>query len=131
MTEHERLPVSGATVAALDLDAKVRRLTEERDGAREQRDDVCELVEVVRGQLTARAESAEAEVVELRDTLGRRRDSHTQLRRDNDALRSRLAAVEALHVAEGDGDDKWCEHDGFPWPCDTVRATLAVTTGEG
>jgi hypothetical protein len=45
---------------------------------------------------TARAESAEAEVGTLRDTLARRTDSHTQLVRENETLRARLAAVEAL-----------------------------------
>ena len=44
---------------------------------------------------TARAESAEAEVGTLRDTLARRTDSHTQLVRENEALRAKVAEVEA------------------------------------
>ena len=46
----------------------------------------------------ARAESAEAEVGTLRDTLARRTDSHTQLVRENEALRAKVAAVEAHPV---------------------------------
>jgi len=45
---------------------------------------------------TARAESAEAEVGTLRDTLARRTDSHTQLVRENETLRAKVAAVESL-----------------------------------
>ena len=45
---------------------------------------------------TARAESAEAEVGTLRDTLARRTDSHTQLVRENETLRAKVAAVQAL-----------------------------------
>ena len=47
-------------------------------------------------RLVARAEAAEAEVVTLRDTLARRTDSHTQLVRENETLRAKVAAVQAL-----------------------------------
>ena len=80
---------------------------------------------------TARAESAEAEVGTLRDTLARRTDSHTQLVRENEALRARLAAVEALTVDWPCSDDT-CDGDctGCAYASD-LRAALAVTTGEG
>lgn len=88
---------------------------------------------------TARAESAEAEVGTLRDTLARRTDSHTQLVRENEALRAKVAAVEAIH-----GRTHWCFGGDDPddlrdnivfepntewWPCPTFAAL--ATTGEG
>ena len=85
---------------------------------------------------TARAESAEAEVGTLRDTLARRTDSHTQLVRENETLRAKVAAVEALA-------DQWADRkrsdgmSGNAWIGITLagvaadlRAALA-TTGEG
>ena len=81
---------------------------------------------------TARAESAEAEVGTLRDTLARRTDSHTQLVRENETLRAKVAAVEALHVrVERQFFRDSCNYcAGDQWPCPTIAA-LAVTTGEG
>ena len=85
---------------------------------------------------TARAESAEAEVGTLRDTLARRTDSHTQLVRENETLRAKLTAVEAVHVRCGEGvcnagpKPEICHECGVAWPCPTFAA-LAVTTGEG
>jgi len=88
---------------------------------------------------TARAESAEAEVGTLRDTLARRTDSHTQLVRENETLRAKVAAVEAIH-----GRTHWCFGGDDPddlrdnivfepntewWPCPTFAAL--ATTGEG
>jgi hypothetical protein len=72
------------------LVAKVRDLTEENASYAD------ELLTCDRQEWYVRAESAEAEVVTLRDTLTRRTDSHTQLRRDNDKLRAKVAAVERL-----------------------------------
>ena len=85
---------------------------------------------------TARAESAEAEVGTLRDTLARRTDSHTQLVRENETLRAKVAAAEALA-------DQWADRkrsdgmSGNAWIGITLagvaadlRAALA-TTGEG
>lgn len=85
---------------------------------------------------TARAESAEAEVGTLRDTLARRTDSHTQLVRENETLRAKVAAVQALA-------DQWADRkrsdgmSGNAWIGITLagvaadlRAALA-TTGEG
>ena len=75
----------------------------------------------------ARAEAAEAEVATLRDTLARRTDSHTQLVRENEALRAKVAAVEALvrdWPCSDDGDCTGCAY------ASDLRAALA-TTGEG
>jgi len=110
---------------------------------------------------TARAESAEAEVGTLRDTLARRTDSHTQLVRENEALRAKVAEVEAkrdefadllaralpavaaLARVEALGDSNPDHADtcgsmltpGAGYPCSCwqadLRAALAVTTGEG
>ncbi len=84
----------------------------------------------------ARAEAAEAEVGTLRDTLARRTDSHTQLVRENETLRAKVAAAEALA-------DQWADRkrsdgmSGNAWIGITLagvaadlRAALA-TTGEG
>ena len=95
---------------------------------------------------TARAESAEAEVGTLRDTLARRTDSHTQLVRENEALRAKVAEgrrivgmlAEAVE-SECEDDPEMChEHDRTddgrcPLLVDLNRAhaALAVTTGVG
>jgi hypothetical protein len=110
------------------LEAEVRRLTSHADG----------LSENLGGDLiawAARAESAEAEVVTLRDTLARRTDSHTQLVRENETLRAKVAAVEAVHVRCGEGvcnagpKPEICHECGVAWPCPTFAAL--ATTGEG
>ena len=93
-----------------------------------------------------RSEAAEAEVGTLRDTLARRTDSHTQLVRENEALRAKVAEgrrivgmlAEAVE-SECEDDPEMChEHDRTddgrcPLLVDLNRAhaALAVTTGEG
>ena len=105
---------------------KVERLDEAIDRARWERAQA----EDAETEATARAESAEAEVVTLRDTLARRTDSHTQLVRENEALRAKVAAVEALTVDWPCSDDT-CDGDctGCAYASD-LRAALAAT-GEG
>ena len=124
----------------------MRRLTESRA--------------TVAANLAASLLRAEAEVVTLRDTLARRTDSHTQLVRENEALRAKVAAVEAkrdefadllaralpavaaLARVEALGDSNPDHADtcgsmltpGAGYPCSCwqadLRAALA-TTGEG
>ena len=99
-----------------------------------------------RDQAEARAESAEAEVVTLRAKVARRTDSHTQLVRENEPLRAKVAEgrrivgmlAEAVE-SECEDDPEMChEHDRTddgrcPLLVDLNRAhaALAVTTGEG
>lgn len=93
-----------------------------------------------------RAESAEAEVGTLRDTLARRTDSHTQLVRENEALRAKVAEGRRIVgmlaetvVSECEDDPEMCHgHDRTddgrcPLLVDLNRAhaALAVTTGGG
>ena len=80
-----------------NLAAMIRRLSEFLDGRglESWKHGACWAAEDAIKTLIARAESAEAEVVTLRDTLARRTDSHTQLVRENETLRARLDAVEA------------------------------------
>lgn len=135
---------------------KVERLDEAIDRARWERAQA----EDAETEATARAESAEAEVGTLRDTLARRTDSHTQLVRENEALRAKVAEVEAkrdefadllaralpavaaLARVEALGDSNPDHADtcgsmltpGAGYPCSCwqadLRAALA-TTGEG
>ena len=98
-----------------------------------------------RDQATARAEAAEAEVGTLRDTLARRTDSHTQLVRENETLRAKVAAVEAekeailgqvdqaarlLRLNGKQADAQTVIAQVRRWPEFVDRAALA-TTGEG
>lgn len=95
---------------------------------------------------TARAESAEAEVVTLRDTLARRTDSHTQLVRENETLRAKVAEGRRIVGMLAEAVESECEDD--PEMChghdrtddgrcpllvdlNRAHAALAVTTGEG
>lgn len=124
-------PASGA---GLDLDALHETICDKFTGMAEVRQAADLLVAEVRrltrlGQcdldLLMRAEAAEAEVVTLRDTLARRTDSHTQLVRENETLRAKVAAVEKVA-------DEWDHREYVRYPEDfaaTIRAALA--TGEG
>ena len=80
------------------LVAEVRRLTEFRDwwkaSSLANAEDVRRLTAICH-DWRDRSEAAEAEVGTLRDTLARRTDSHTQLVRENETLRAKVAAVEA------------------------------------
>ena len=114
------------------LVAEVRRLTESRS--------------TVAANLAASLLRAEAEVGTLRDTLARRTDSHTQLVRENEALRAKVAEGRRIVgmlaetvESECEDDPEMChEHDRTddgrcPLLVDLNRAhaALAVTTGEG
>ena len=145
-----------------NLAAMIRRLSEFLDGRglESWKHGACWAAEDAIKTLIARAESAEAEVVTLRDTLARRTDSHTQLVRENETLRAKVAAVEAkrdefadllaralpavaaLARVEALGDSNPDHADtcgsmltpGAGYPCSCwqadLRAALA-TTGEG
>lgn len=122
------------------LVAEVRRLAEENASYAD------ELLTCDREEWRVRAESAEAEVVTLRDTLARRTDSHTQLVRENETLRAKVAEGRRIVgmlaetvVSECEDDPEMCHgHDRTddgrcPLLVDLNRAhaALAVTTGEG
>lgn len=138
------------------LVAEVRRLTEENERLHEEvhagnvRGDslnaALEEAQLAVRQLCARAEAAEAEVGTLRDTLARRTDSHTQLVRENETLRAKVAEGRRIVgmlaetvVSECEDDPEMCHgHDRTddgrcPLLVDLNRAhaALAVTTGEG
>ena len=80
-------------------------------------------------RLVARAEAAEAEVVTLRDTLARRTDSHTQLVRENETLRAKVAAVEAVERGLSEGWVMLATVSDRAEFVRDLRAALAVTTG--
>ena len=77
-------------------------------------------VSVVRAEMRAQwaADVANVQAVaeaQRRDAIGYRAEC--------DALREKVARVEALHEVQIEmGVQPWCEADGKPWPCPTVRA---------
>lgn len=169
LPDERTTPTPVGAAVALDLDALHETICDNFTGMAEVRQAADLLVAEVRrltrlGQcdldLLMRAEAAEAEVVTLRDTLARRTDSHTQLVRENETLRAKVAeaeakrdefayllaralpAVAALARVEALGDSNPDHADtcgsmltpGAGYPCSCwqadLRAALAAT-GEG
>jgi hypothetical protein len=49
---------------------------------------------------------------------------HDEVERKDETLRTlteQIAAVRALHSIADEANPTWCHHDGFGWPCPTIR----------
>ena len=112
-TDAVALMLDGVVAHRDNLAAMIRRLSDFLDGRglNSWKHGACWAAEDAIKSLTARAESAEAEVV---------------------TLRARLAEAEALHWKVGGACSHCSQRSDYAvaWPCETAVA-LAGTTGEG
>jgi FtsZ-binding cell division protein ZapB len=104
-----------------DLRDEVEQLTEERDGAREQRDDLCELVDHLKAECDVAQERLRALTAGVEELL----DSG---RFDNHVV---VAFGRIVHASRSDDERRCVTRGGSPWPAAESRCAAGDPWDDG